>query len=223
MKAKCIRLSRICHLEYISNVENQTYKNIKYFWNYVNKLKQNSGIPDSMFLGVSKGNDTKSVCELFSSYFKSVYRISNNSSTVNFPLLKLITEQFELDEITNHDIITALNKMQAKPSVGPNLIPSSFLKRCNLTVIYPLRLLFCQSLTQGHMPEIWKKSYITHVHKSGNVHDVTNCRPISIMSCVAKLFESIITDKLTMHFIHTISESQHGFLKAKSAVTNLVL
>ena len=123
-------------------------------------------------------------------------RNSNNSSTVNFPQLNLIIEQFELGEITNHDIITPLNKMQTKLSVGPDLIPSSFLKRCNLAVIHPLRLLFCQSLTQGLMPEIWKKSYITLVHKSRNVHDVTNYRPISMMRCVAKLFESIITDKL---------------------------
>lgn len=224
-RAKCIRLSRACYQEYMANVEAQTCKNIKYFWNYINKLKKNNGIPDSMFLGDAKADNTKDICDLFSNNFKSVYRDSTNiNDNDNFSYIPSFEARpFNVEDITFEDISTALAKMSVKPSVGPDFVPSSFLKNCNHSILPPLRILFCQSLAQGYMPEIWKRSYVTPVYKNGNSHDIVNYRPISILCSIAKLFESIITVKLTEHFIDIISESQHGFVESKSAVTNLVV
>lgn len=223
VRAQCIRLSRTCYQEYIVNIENCVSRKIKSFWNYVNNLSKNNGIPDSMYLREKKGNNTKDVCELFSYHFESVYTLPSTNQTYN-PTTQLPAHApYDLKDIALTDIDNALSKMVNKSSVGPDKIPSIFLKNCSSSILQPLRILFCQSLNQGCMPGIWKKSFITPVFKSGNRHDVQNYRPISIICCIAKLFEAIIVDKLTKHLITTVTTHQHGFVKSRSATTNLIL
>ena len=47
------------------------------------------------------------------------------------------------------------------------------------------------------MPEVWKKSFITPIFKSGDKHDISNYRPIAIIGSIAKIFDLIVTNKLT--------------------------
>lgn len=79
----------------------------------------------------------------------------------------------------------------------PDGIPSMFLKSCRLALVRPLYLLFNKSLSLGHFPDFWKKSFVTPIYKSGDKHNVSNYRSIDKMSLIPKKFESIITKKLT--------------------------
>ncbi|KAJ8670947.1 hypothetical protein QAD02_002206 [Eretmocerus hayati] len=48
LRAKYIRLSRICYKEYIDKVEGNLSQNSKFFWSYVNKLKNSSCVPNNI-------------------------------------------------------------------------------------------------------------------------------------------------------------------------------
>lgn len=72
------------------------------------------------------------------------------------------------------------------------------------------------------MPKKWKQAYVTPIHKSGSQNDVSNYRPISKLSIIAKLLDSLVADELFTHFRHSISEHQHGFFRGRSTVTNLI-
>ena len=50
-----------------------------------------------------------------------------------------------------------------------------------------------------------------------------NYRPISKLPYIPKLFESIITNKISPHINKWLSECQHGFRAGRSTVTNLAL
>jgi len=63
--------------------------------------------------------------------------------------------------------------------------------------------------------------YITPIYKSGDKSNVRNYRPISKLSVIPKLFEAIITKKLTTLLVNYISPTQHGFLPKHSILTNL--
>lgn len=218
LRALCIRLSKSERQNYITNVENSSSKNIKYFWNYVNKLTSNNVIPEEMFLHDVKAKSKEEVCNLFARNFELVYVNANS----NFYHELCISDDVNL-LIDTDDIISAIGNMKNSASVGPDSIPACFIKMCKSTISKPLLYLYNLSLRNGHMPSIWKKSYITPVFKAGNKQNVLNYRPISIMGSIAKIFDCIMTQKLTSKCIQFVTSRQHGFVKGRSTLTNLIL
>lgn len=105
----------------------------------------------------------------------------------------------------------------------PAGIPPLFLKMCRYIIAKPLYYLFNLSLSEGLFPEYWKKSFISPILKSGNKNNVRNYRPISRLSIIPKVFEAIISKKISNLLSNSISLSQHGFLPKHSINTNLLV
>ena len=79
--------------------------------------------------------------------------------------------------------------------------------------------------SEGVLPENWKLAYIIPILKQGkDPMDVKSYRPISLTSCLCKLFERILNKRLVW-FLETnncIHKSQNGFRKGRSTLDNLV-
>jgi hypothetical protein len=56
----------------------------------------------------------------------------------------------------------------------------------------------------------------------GKTSSVRNFRPIAIFNNFSKVFEIIILDHIYHLFKSKLNSSQHGFIKSKSTITNLV-
>ena len=80
------------------------------------------------------------------------------------------------------------------------------------------------SLQEGIVPFEWKEANIIPLLKKGSRNKSVNYRPVSLTSVICKLLESIIRDHMMDFLIKhkLINPSQHGFLKAKSCLTNLL-
>lgn len=64
---------------------------------------------------------------------------------------------------------------------------------------------------------------ITPIHKSGDKHNITNYRLISLLCCISKVLEKIIFDKVAeLIQLQFISSQQFGFLKGRSTLQQLV-
>lgn len=87
----------------------------------------------------------------------------------------------------------------------------------------PLELIFKRSLFEGVVPTIWKTAFITPVFKKGDKSKVEQYRPISKLCLFAKIFERIIYDQTYAALRTSFTEEQHGFLKSRSTVSNLLL
>ena len=75
------------------------------------------------------------------------------------------------------------------------------------------------------VPDDWKEANVVPVYKGGSRNVATNYRPISLTSQLCKVFETIIRDQV-IEFLETnalIRNSQHGFRKGRSCLTNLLL
>ena len=57
-----------------------------------------------------------------------------------------------------------------------------------------------------------------------SVIETTSCLPVSLTSVVCKLLERLIKDHLVDFLVknNLINPSQHGFLKARSCLTNIL-
>ena len=82
-------------------------------------------------------------------------------------------------------------------STGPDGLSVRFLKEISNEVAVPLMRLFNKSLSSGVVPSDWKKSHITPVHKGGPEDDPTNCRPIAVVSDVAKILEKVVATQFS--------------------------
>jgi len=87
-----------------------------------------------------------------------------------------------------------------------------------------LYLLFKKSLKDTVIPNDWKQAIITPIFKKGNRNKADNYWPVSLTSIIGKTFEAIIRDAPVHHLEdnHLITDSQHGFRKGRSCLTNLL-
>ena len=84
--------------------------------------------------------------------------------------------------------------------------------------------LFNMSLHTGKFPTTWKTSLVTSIYKKGNIYNISNYRPISILSIVSKLCEKLIERRIR-DFVESngiLSKYQHGFRTKRSCQTALL-
>ena len=80
------------------------------------------------------------------------------------------------------------------------------------------------SLEDGMVPLEWKEANITPLFKKGSRNKSENYRPVSLTSVIWKLLETLIRDHMVEILVKHkfLNTSQHGFLKARSCLTNLL-
>ena len=86
------------------------------------------------------------------------------------------------------------------------------------------KLLSKLSLEEGIVPSEWKEANITPLFKKGSRNKPENYRPVSLTPVVCKLLETLIRDHMVEFLVKhkLINTSHHGFLKARSCLTNLL-
>ena len=72
---------------------------------------------------------------------------------------------------------------------------------------------FNESLETGSYPHVLKIASVITVHKGGSTLELGNYRPISILSPMNKVFETILHKRLTKHWekLNFFTEFQFGF------------
>ncbi|KAK4832395.1 hypothetical protein QYF61_022250 [Mycteria americana] len=81
-----------------------------------------------------------------------------------------------------------------------------------------------QSWLTGEVPADWRLANVTPIQKKGRKEDLGYYRPVSLTSVQGKVMEPIILSAITWHVqdSQVIRPSQHGFMKGRSCLTNLI-
>lgn len=235
LRQRCKRLIDHDYDTFLKSVEASIEgNNIKHFWRYVNSKKGSNSIPSTMSFGGKTTSDQKEICDLFSSYFSSVFvpidSTSDNTSTLHVvnPSVGHTSASISINNvisnisITRADILRKINKLDVNKGAGPDKIPPFVIKNCRKSLCTPLLIIFNTSLRLSIFPTQWKTAHIVPVFKSGDKSRCDNYRPISILSCLAKLFESLVYDVLYFHIYPILSTRQHGFIRNRSTTSNLL-
>lgn len=98
------------------------------------------------------------------------------------------------------------------------------LKKLSSVIANPLSVIFKKSFNTGIVPDEWKLANVTAVYKKGSKSLINNYRPISLTSQVCKIMETLVRDTVVEHLqkYKLIKDSQHGFMKGRSCLTNLL-
>ena len=199
---------------YVANVEGNINEDPSSFWLFVETRKDTRGIPSEMHIGDNIFNNSIDISNAFADYYHSVFEQScdgnlNSQGTVNF------------STITEAQLRTAVNKLKPKKSTGSDNIPPYIYKGCVDFLVKPLLCIFNMAIQTNCFPDRLKQSIVTPVFKSGNRDCIENYRPVSVLNCVAKIFESILYDDLYNNCEKLFASQQHGFLSGRSTTSNL--
>ena len=165
------------------------------------------------------------MAEVLSEYFSSVFTTEDISS-LPVPFTKFKGNKSEhLGQlfVTPEMIAKKIKKMKDNKSPGVDGIPPKLLKEIVDQISTPLAKVF-NLLLEGTVPSEWKEANITLLFKKGSRNKPENYRPVSLTSVVCKLLEILIRDDMVEFLVKhkLINTSQHGFLKARSCLTNLL-
>ena len=78
---------------------------------------------------------------------------------------------------------------------------------------YTLAVIVNSSFTEGIFPNALKSARVVPVHKGGSKTEVTNYRPISLLSSFSKIYEKLMHSRV-LEFLDSngsLFESQYGF------------
>ena len=126
--------------------------------------------------------------------------------------------------VTPELVAKKIKAMKDNKSPGVDGIPPKLLMETVEQISIPLARVFNLSLKEGYVPFEWKEANIIPLFKKGSRNKSENYRPVRLTSVVCKLLERLIKDHM-MEFLvkhKLLNSSQHGFLKARSCLTNML-
>jgi len=88
----------------------------------------------------------------------------------------------------------------------------------------PLSIIFERSWRTAEVPTDWRKANVTPIFKKGKKEDPGNYKPVNLTSIPGKVMEQLILEVIIKQVEErkVIRSSQHGFIKGKSCLTNLI-
>ena len=93
-----------------------------------------------------------------------------------------------------------LSNLAPGKATGWDLLPSKLLKLGCRPLAPSVCNLINMSITLCSFPESLKRAEISPIYKKGNVMEISNYRPVSVLPSISKIFEKAIVSQLNDYF-----------------------
>ena len=165
--------------------------------------------------------------EVHGKYFKTALTKKNNLVYTQNQLNNIERAAAVEDEdnhnsrLTREELERSIKNLDDEKAYGSDEIHNQFLKNLPPTKVTELLGMFNRSWTRGEVPKEWKKGIILPFLKPGKEkHLPENYRPITLLSRVSALLESMVGERLT-YFAEKkelLSNTQYGFRFRRSTI-----
>ena len=217
----------------ISNKEERREKEVidkietnpRVFYQYAAKNKKSKDKIGPLKSGELYDSDPKRMANILSKQYEAVFSTPKDYHFLAY--IKLPSQMCpplnDID-ILDSDIKEAIIDMNSYSTPGSDGITPTFYKEYADQLVNPLKEIWRRSLDSGKTIEGTIVSIITPIYKSGEKSDPSNYRPVALTNHITKIFERIIKKALVKHLEsnNLLNNTQHGFRKGRSTVTQLL-
>ena len=223
VKSSIFAAKKEFYKNYFENHKNNSMKIWQGISQIVHKKSKSSTSEIYLIIDGRTITDQKSVANKFNNFYTTVAnnlvsRLGESNNIFQDYLKNPNEHSFFLKEIEPDEVLTILNKMNAKKSSDIFGISPRFLKSSAFELHKKLTTLFNMSLNQGKFPNILKKTKVIPIFKAGSKMEVGNYRPISLLPLFGKLLEKLMYARMYSFLIkhNLLVGNQYGFQKSKS-------
>ena len=167
------------------------------------------------------------MCELFNEFFGSVFTKERLDDIPEAKWEYKDPQRLGIGdiEISEEIVMDNLQKLRDDKASGVDELVPRFLNKIGNELVKPFTRLYQKIMVNEMVPSDWKDAYVIPVHKSGTKSTASNYRPIILTSQLCKVFETIVRDQVVKYLENNrlIRDSQHGFRKGSSTLTNLLM
>lgn len=178
----------------------------KKLWNLIKEasnLTSNTNNISSLIVNDNKITSNEQMANHFNNHFTSLANTAKSyiptcSSSFRDYLPNPTKRSFFMAPITNEYMLKYILSISPKTSRDINDISMKILHLVANSICVPLAHIFNLSSLQGIFPDNFKISKTLPIFKSGNKHDMGNYRGISLINSFSKIFEKIVSTRLTI-------------------------
>ena len=216
-------LLRRAERQYIATLKRRN--NSARFWNYARLISGKSERPPIPDIADNSGAVLQSSAEkaqAFNAFFTQETSLPSRTRLPSTSSLRRNPKSFCEISTTPEEIYQILRTLPNRKSPGLDCITTDLLKLCASGISSSLSLLFNRSFDEGSFPSAWKDAVVIPVFKRGDNKELSNYRPIALLSQVGKVCEKTVLLKLNAFLKDFLTHSQSGFRQKDSTSFQLL-
>ncbi|PZC85873.1 hypothetical protein B5X24_HaOG215235 [Helicoverpa armigera] len=168
--------------------------------------------------GKNTGNRLE-ILKLATNFYRTLYQSLEIEHVVKH--YDTPTNEQEIPEIIKEEVIRAVRTQKNDKAPGSDLVTNELLKITLPVIASKLTQIFNEIIETEKTPKDWTKSTIILLHKKGDKGDITNYRPISLMSNMYKVFSKIILSRIETTLEESQPKEQAGFRRNYSTIDHI--
>ena len=183
----------------------------KTFGNILKKTKTKHSIINKLTLNNKSITDTQNITTEFNDFFctigeKLASKFENNGNNEFKKYLNKHSQQSVfLTGVTEEEIMLEIKHLSTNKSPGHDEFTAKFLKISAGIIVPVLCQIFNLSMKVGEYPDLLKIAKVLPIFKKGDPSLTSNYRPISVLSCINKIFERLIFNRIYKFLENSIS------------------
>ena len=224
--------------------ENNCAKQDRTFWSTISPFLSDKKFRNGNYTILREGEDTivdsNEVAEIFNVYFSSIASergFQDQHSTTeevilahdDHPSVIKIRDaygenahSFNFDMVSHDCISKKLRMINVRKATGYDNIPAKLLRLAQNELTYPITNLVNNSISMSTFPDQLKCAELSPLYKKKDNLNKKNFRPVSILTGISKLYESVVNDQLLEFFSRLFNDLIGAFRKGYSCQSLLV-
>jgi len=190
--------------EFLKDLQSNLKDNPKKFWSFYRSKTNSARLPKVVYFGTIKASTPAAKGNLFNHFFASMFLKTDLHKVETTTTFTVQDDKLYSIQATVEEVLKALKNSDPSKGCGPDPIQGRVLQEC-----------------VGCIPQDWKRANIVPVFKKGGSKDVCSYRAISLLSLISKIAEHVFS-RFSNFIADKIYPMQHGFVKGRSTVTQLL-